>query len=49
VARVAFKGSSSKRKGVVLLIEVQISPCGFVCEREESSVVSEFQVKNKII
>ena len=47
MARVAFKGSSSKRKGVVLLIEkVQISPCGFVCEREESSVVSEFRVKN---
>ena len=34
---IALKVSSSERRRVVLLIEsVQISPCGFICEREES-------------
>ena len=34
---IAMKVSSSGRKGIFLTMEsVQISPCGFVCEREES-------------
>ena len=34
---IALKVSSSERRRVVLLMEsVQISPCGFICEREES-------------
>ena len=34
---IALIVSSSERRRVVLLMEsVQISPCGFVCEREES-------------
>ena len=34
---IASKVSSSERRRVVLLMEsVQISPCGFICEREES-------------
>ena len=34
---IALKVSSSERRRVVLLMEsIQISPCGFVCEREES-------------
>ena len=33
----ALKVSSSERRRVVLLMEsVPISPCGFICEREES-------------
>ena len=35
---IALKVSSSERRRVVLLMEsVQISPCAFICEREESS------------
>ena len=35
---IAVKVSSSERRSIVLLMEnVQISPCGFICEREESS------------
>ena len=34
---IALKVSSSERSRVVLLMEsVQISPCGFICERDES-------------
>ena len=34
---IALKVSSSERRRVVLLMEsVQISPCSFICEREES-------------
>ena len=34
---VALKVSSSERRKVVLLMEsVQISPCGFICKHEES-------------
>ena len=34
---IALKVSCSERRRVVLLMEsVQISPCGFICEREES-------------
>ena len=34
---IALKVSSRERRRVVLLMEsVQTSPCGFVCEREES-------------
>ena len=34
---IALKVSSSGRKRIFLIMEsVQISPCGFVCEREES-------------
>ena len=34
---IALKVSSSERRRVVLLMEsVQISPCGFICEREDS-------------
>ena len=34
---IALKVSSSERRRVVLLMEsVQIPPCGFICEREES-------------
>ena len=34
---IALKVSSSERRRVVLLMEsAQISPCGFICEREES-------------
>ena len=34
---IALKVSSSEGRRVVLLLEsVQISPCGFICEREES-------------
>ena len=34
---IALKVSSSERRRVVLLMEsVQISPCAFICEREES-------------
>ena len=33
----ALKASSRGRKRIFLIMEsVQISPCGFVCEREES-------------
>ena len=34
---IALKVSSSEGRRVVLLLEsLQISPCGFICEREES-------------
>ena len=34
---IALKVSSSERRRVVLLMEsVQISPCAFICEREKS-------------
>ena len=34
---IALKVSSSERRSIVLLMEsIQISPCGFICEREES-------------
>ena len=34
---IALEVSSSERRRVVLLMEsVQISPCGFICERKES-------------
>ena len=34
---IALKVSCSERRRVVLLMEsVQISPCGFICEHEES-------------
>ena len=34
---IALKVSSSERRRVVLLMEsVQISPCSLICEREES-------------
>ena len=34
---IALNVSSSERRRVVLLMEsVQISPCAFICEREES-------------
>ena len=38
VALKDLKESSSERKGIFLFKKsVQISPCGFVCEREERS------------
>ena len=45
VSILLYKYKSSEERSVVLLIEiVQISPCGFVCESEES-----FGLQNKAI